>query len=902
MSPIRRIWNVVRRRQLDDELRQEVETHLALLEEEARANGASDGGARRHARTRFGSGLAHREQALDGVMATTLENTWKEIGFAARRLLRSPAFTVAAVLTLALAIGANAAIFAVVERVLLNPLPYPESDRLIDVTHTATRLSLGPTMGITRGYYFLYRERAHTLEGITLYDTIGATLTGDGDPQRIRVTRATTSFASVMRVWPAVGRWFTEEEDRPGAPPRVVLSYGLWMRRYGGDRGVIGKPISLSGVSTEIVGVMPQSFAFPDATVDAWTMGQITREMGFGIWLYNAVGRLRDGVSVDDARRELNALVPDVVRAFPGDPFAQANSSFLGVVSVPRTIKEAMVGDVSRALWIVLAAVGLVLLVACANVANLFLVRSEARQRELAVRLAIGAGRAGITRYFLAESVLLSIAGAIVGLAVAWSAVGLLVAAGPATLPRIGEIRLDGVTVAYTFALSLVTALVFGAIPLWRSIVIPPKLNEGGRGNTGSRRRHRARHLLMGGQVALALILLIGSGLVARSFQKIRDINPGFNPESAITFNIALPAGTYPTRASAVAAHQAILERVSTLPGVTVASSSTCLPLSPCNYGNTVQVQGRPFVPGTPNPNALFRAVGVGYFETMGIPLKRGRSITRDDIERKAPVIVVDEAFAKRVFPGEDPIGQYVVSSAPPPTPGGPPGPVPLQIVGVVGNTPIRSLAEPVPASQLYMPMSIAGGPDIPPQALVGPDVSLMRFVVRSTTPPTTLLKSIRRAVDGVDPKLAIAQVATLQEMVDRASAQMAFTMTLIAAAAAVALLLGIIGIYGVMSYIVSQRTSEIGVRLALGAEPLSVAAMILRQGGVVALAGSVIGLLAALAGSRLLTSLLYGISPQDPVVFAGTTLLLLLVAALACWLPARRAARLSPLEALRAD
>jgi predicted permease len=389
---------------------------------------------------------------------------------------------------------------------------------------------------------------------------------------------------------------------------------------------------------------------------------------------------------------------------------------------------------------------------------------------------------------------------------------------------------------------------------------------------------------------------------VARSFQKVRETNPGFNPVSAVTFNIALPAGAYPTRAAAVAAHQAILERVSILPGVKAASSSTCLPLSFACFGNTVQVQGRPFVSGTTFPSVLFRAVGPGYIETMGIPLIRGRSITRDDLERKEPVAVVDDAFAKRVFPGEDPIGQYVISSAPPPTPGGPPGPVPLQIIGVVGNTPNRSMAEPAPASQLDMPMSIAGGPDIPAQALVGPDVSLMRFVVRSATPPTALLKSIRRAVDAVDPKLAVSQVATLQEMVDRASAQMAFTMTLIAAAAAVALLLGIIGIYGVMSYIVSQRTAEIGVRLALGAEPRSVAAMILRQGSTVAIAGAAIGLVAALAGSRLIASLLYGISPRDPAVFAGTTLLLLAVAGLACWLPARRAARLSPLEALRTD
>ena len=443
----------------------------------------------------------------------------------------------------------------------------------------------------------------------------------------------------------------------------------------------------------------------------------------------------------------------------------------------------------------------------------------------------------------------------------------------------------------------------FGAIPLWRSIVIPPKLNEGGRGNTASRSRYRARHLLMGGQVALALILLVASGLVARSFQKIRDTNPGFNPVSAITFNIALPAGTYSTRASAVAAHQAILDRVSVLPGVTSATAATCVPLSFGCFGNTVQVRGRPFVPGTTFPSVLFRAVGPGYIETMGIPLMRGRSITRDDLERKEPVAVVDDAFAKRVFPGEDPIGQYVISSAPPPTPGGPPGPVPLQIVGVVGNTPTRSMAEPVPASQLYMPMSIAGRP-----GHSSPGAGRARCVADEICRP------VGDASDGAPEVHSPGGGRGRSQARHRAGRDAAgdgrprvgadgvHDDLLIAAAAAVALLLGVIGIYGVMSYIVSQRTSEIGVRLALGAEPGAVAAMILRQGGLVALAGAAIGLVAALAGSRVIASLLYGIGPRDPAVFAATTLLLLLVAAAACWLPARRAARLSPLEALRAD
>ena len=901
MSPLRRLWNVLRRDRLDDELRQEVDTHLALIEEEERANGAG-AQATRQARARFGSPLVHRERALDGVMATSVENIWKEAGFAARRLVRSPAFSVAAVLTLALAIGANAAIFAVVQRVLLNPLPYPDSDRLVDVDHGSQRLNLPSGLGITRGYYYQYLERSHTLDGIALYAAENATLTGDGEPERIRTTRATASLATVLRVGPAIGRWFSEDEGQPGGPQRVVLSHGLWIRRYGGDPGILGRTINLGGVSMDVIGVMPQGFAFPDPRVDAWTPQQITRSMGFGIWLYGAVARLRDGVTVADARTEMNTLIADITRAFPGDEFAAGNSAGIALFSTVRTLKEAMVGAVARALWILLVSVGLVLLVACANVANLFLVRSDARQREVAVRVALGAGRSGIARYFLAESVLLSVAGGALGLAIAWGAVRLVVSAGPATLPRLAEIRVDGVAVAYTLLLSVVTAFVFGAIPLWRGVPLGPALNESGRGNTATRSRHHARRLLMGGQVALALILLIASGLMVRSFQKMRDVDPGFNPDSVLTFRIGLPDRAYPTRAAAVAAHLAILDRLAALPGVVAVSASSGLPLGSGCMGNTLLVQNRPIPPGTTPPIARFCAVAGGYFEAMGMRLLGGRRITRDDVERSLPVVVVNEALAKRVFPNQNPLGQYVSSNAPPARAEGAPGPTPLEIVGVVSNTPSRSLAEPDAASQLYMPMSIAGGPGIPPTALLGPDVALMAFVVRSSTPPSALLPSVRGAVSLVDPKLALALVTTLQAMVDSASAQMAFTMVLLAVAAGVALMLGVIGIYGVMSYIVSQRTAEIGVRLALGAEPRSVAVMILRQGSAVAVAGAVVGLVAAFAGSRLIASLLFGISPRDPAVFAATTVLLLIVAALACWLPARSAARLSPVEALRAD
>src|SRR5215470_3880448 len=634
MSPFRRLWNIVRRRELDRELQDEVETHLALIEDEARAAGSSDEGARRQARTRFGSALVHRERALDMAIMTSVESACKEIVFAVRRLLRSPAFTAAAVLTLALAIGANAAIFAVVERVLLNPLPYPDSDRLVTLDHGALAFNLTQGFGITRGYYYLYLERAQTLESLAIYAGESATLTGSGEPERIDLVNTTPSLASVMRVRPAVGRWFTEDEGRPGAAPRVVLSHGLWLRRFGGDPGIVGRTIVLSGVSSEVIGVMPASFTFPFERTEAWAPLQITRAMGFGTWLYNGVARLRNGVNVADARHELSRLIPQVTQAFPGDPFAVGNSTMLKAIAATRTLKDVIIGDIASGLWIVLASVSLVLLVACANVANLFLVRSEVRQREVSVRRALGAGRAGIARYFLAESLLLSVAGGLLGLAIAWASVQLLVTAGPVTLPRLREIQLDRISIAYTAALTFLTAVMFGAVPLLRSDAIATTLSEGGRGNTANRSRHRARRLLMGGQVALALVLLIASGLMVRSFQKMRNVDPGFNPVSVLTFSVALPAAAYPSRETAVLAQQAILARLAALPGVVSAASSTSLPLlQGAGFGNTVLVPNRPRLPNVIPPPALWQAVSAGFFETMGIRLRRGRVITREDID-----------------------------------------------------------------------------------------------------------------------------------------------------------------------------------------------------------------------------------------------------------------------------
>jgi len=825
----------------------------------------------------------------------------QEILHAARRLVRAPLFTLTAILTLALAIGANASIFAVVQSVLLNPLPYPESNRLIELDHGSERLRFPAGMGLTQGLYFQYAARSRTLETLAIYRTFDMTLTGDGDPERIRLARASTSLASVLRVAPAAGRWFTSEEGRPGASPVAVLSHGLWARRYGSDARIVGRMLTVGGVSTQVIGVMPASFAFPDPRVDMWIAEPLAREMGFGLWGYKGVARLRNGVSLDGARAELNGLIGDVVNAFPGDLHAIGNVE-TGLVFTGRTLIDATVGGVARALWFLLASVGVVMLVASANVANLFLVRSDARQREIAVRRALGASRLGIVRYFLSESALLSLAGGVLGLAVAAGAVGLLVAHGPATLPRLHEIRLGAMTLAFALALSTIAALSFGAIPLWRGAELATSLHEIGRGTTASRSRHRMRHVLMAGQVALALVLLVSSGLMVRSFQKLRALDPGFDARSALTFVIGLPERDYRTREAAVAAHRAMLDRLASLPGVAAASASTCLPLAGGCFGNTLRIEGRTYSNVAPPPIASFVAVAGGYFEAMGMRIVRGRGIDKGDVERNEPVVVVSESMAKRYFANQDPIGQHVASNRAPARPGRQPTLTWLTIVGIVSNTPTRALEETDAIPQVFMPMSIAGGPGIPAIALIGPDTSVMGYVVRSATPPAALLPSVRGAIDGVDRDVAIAQVRTLEETLDRASAQMAFTMVLLAIAASVTLALGVIGIYGVMSYVVSQRTGEIGIRMALGAEPRSVGAMIVRQGATVALGGAVVGLGVALAGGRAIESLLYGVGPRDPGVIATTTLILMSVALFACWIPARRAARLSPLDALRTD
>jgi len=878
------------RRQEDEELDRELDVHFALEIEVQREAGVPLRDAQLAAHRAFGSVALTKEELRDMRRGAALERLWQETRHAARRLLRSPAFALATVLTLALAVGANAAIFAVVYRVVLNPLPYGASDRLVALEFSIPIRNIPSVYFVPSRLYFQYLDRARTLSGLAMY--MGAndvTLTGQGAPERIRVSRTTSSLASVLRVTPAQGRWFTDAEAAPGASQVAVLSHGFWVRRFGQDPGVIGRPISLDGVPTVVVGVMPSSYAFPDPRIDAWVPAPFaTRTTATDAYMFAVVGRLRDGATIAEARSELTRLAVDLEPLYP-------TNGYRALASTATRLLDATVGSIAVTLWILLVAVGLVLLVACANVANLFLVRSEAKQREIAVRRALGAGNRAIVQYFLTESALLCATGGAIGLALAWAALRVLVAFGPPNLPRLNEVALDRLILAFTFGLSLVTALALGSIPLLRFTPVIQSLHESGRGSAASQGRHHARHLLMGVQVALALVLLVASGLMLRSFQKLRAVDPGFDATSTLTFRIGLPRTDYPDRGRMAVAHRAVVDRLSALPGVSAVSASTCLPLSEGQLcqGGPLFIEGHPFPPGAIPPFVAMRAIDGGYFDTMRTRVLRGRGIDRSDVDREEPIVVVNQALVNIAFPGQDPIGQRVRFGNPSLSRGSPEW---LTIGGVVVNTPIFGLAEPNPFPQLYMPMFASRNVNMAPR------LDAMSFVVRTTLTPEALAEPARRAIGEVDSNLALGQVRTLQDILDRAAAQMAFTMVLLAIAAGVSLTLGVVGIYGAMSYIVTQRTGEIGVRLALGAEPGNVARMIVWQGGIVALAGITVGLATAFAGGRLIESLLYGVSPRDPGVFAGTTALLLGVVLLACWLPARRAARLSPLEALRAD
>ncbi|HYU34409.1 MAG TPA: ABC transporter permease [Thermoanaerobaculia bacterium] len=808
----------------------------------------------------------------------------------ARSLRRSPGFFLIVIFTLAVGIGANAAIFTVVNSVLLQPLPYPEPEGIVGVSHTAPGINM-PQLELSDGTYFLYRRDNRTLESLGIYWDGSVTLTGGEEPERVAASGATAGVFSTLRVPAALGRTIQEADEKPGAEPVIVLSDGLWHRRFGGDRAAIGSLLRVDGVASRIVGVMPADFRYPVADAELWLPMTIDpADLQMTSFNYNAVGRLRPGVSPRRAEGDLASLVWRI----PEMPKAEVSRGMLESARfavLVHPLRDDIVGDVGKVLWVLLGSVGLILLIACANVANLFLVRAEGRQREVAVRSALGASRWNIMRLFLGESLFLALAGGALGLGLAVAGVRLLVAMRPEGLPRLEEISVDGTVLAFTVGVAVMAGLLvglFAALRYGRPELVP-SLKEGGRGGTVGRERLRARNALVVFQVAIALVLLVSAGLMIKSFWRLRNVRAGVDPENLLTLRLNLPDVEYKEPQKTAQLMVQLLEKVEAIPGVVSAATVNVLPLSDGGETDGHVIEDFPLAPGEVPPILTTRWVSPDYFKTMGIPLTDGHGFDHLDPHGVVREALVSRSLAQHFWPGKIPLGKRLTMGL-----GKPPHWVP--IVGVVGDVRDEGLQNDPPV-MVYYPME----PQVGYDGVVRMPRSFT-LVVRSSGDPLRLVKPVREAVWSFDPNLPLAQIRTMDEVVARSMVRTTFTMMLLVIAGAVALLLGTVGIYGVISYVVSQRTREIGVRMALGAGRSDISRMVLKEGFGLALLGIVLGLAGAFACTRLMVALLFDVSPTDPLTFAAVPALLATIALFASWVPAQRAASVQPLEAIRGE
>ena len=828
---------------------------------------------RRHGRGARGGGPGMGE----GIM-----NWLRELRLAARGLLKRPGYAATASLTLSLGIGATVAIFTVVNGVLLRPLPYPDSDGLVVLEHHAPGLNL-PTLNNSPGTLRFYWQEGDFLESLAGYGSGERNLIGGERPERVEILAATPSIFQVLRVQPALGRPFNEADAEEGAPPVAILTHQAWTTRFGGDPGVLGRTLEIDGTVTELVGVLPQGFAFPDQGPMAMVPLHVDPEGTFGQFGTQSVARLAPGVTLEQADRrigELQARFPDF--------FPNLEQTFLdqaGWSASVKSLQTHVVGDaVASTLWIVLGTVAFVFLIACANVANLFLVRAESRQKELAIRAAMGAGYGSIASGFLAEAMLLGAVGGLAGMMLAWGGVDLLLASGPQDLPRMHEVAVDGATLAFAGLLSVLAALLFGAFPLVRYAggALASLLRDGGRANTVGRERHRTRNALVAGQLALALILVVGSGLMFRSFQAMRSLDPGFDPDDILTVGVSLGDGV--PNAEAAAFYQQVADRVAALPGVTSVALTPSLPAEG-NYtnGGSFRIESKPREEGTLPPVAMYKAIGADYLKTVRQPLLQGRDLTREDWESGTPVALVNQTFADRYLDG-DAIGQGIKWDEEHAF---------ATVVGVVADARERGLREDIEPFA-YLPMVVGDWGY--------PEMDRAMVMVRTEPGRTIPVSAVRDIVAQLNPSVPLTSSRTMDEVIAEEMAGLSFTMILLGIASVVALFLGAIGLFGVISYVVAQRTREIGVRVALGARGEDIRGMVFTQSARVALVGVTLGLAGAAALTRLMGTLLYGVSALDPLSFVAAPALLVAVAVLATWLPARRAARVSPMVALQAE
>lgn len=889
-----------RRSKWDRERLAEIESYVQIETDENIARGMNYDEAHAAARRKFGNNMQVREEIYAMNTVAFLDALARDVRYAFRALRHNPMFTAVALLTLAIGIGANSAVFSVIDSVLLKPLRYPNANQLVGLRQfapgAAGLASFADGLLLSPSMYFTYAEHNRAFQSLGVWMTGTANVTGIAEPEQVRIANVSDGVLQALDVSPVIGRWLSRADQIPNGAQTAMLSYGYWQRRFAGDRSVIGRNLIVDSSSREIVGVMPNGFRLPNADFDlivplAFDRGKLILA-GFG---FQGIGRLKSGVTIPQANADLARVLPIWMNSWSNGPGTDPRFYLTWKITPAiRPLKEEVVGKLGDVLWVVMGTIGLVMLIACANVTNLLLVRAESRQQELAVRAALGAGSRRLIRELLVESLLLGLMGGALGIVFAYGGVRLLVAIGPANLPRLNEISIDPATLAFTLAISLLSSLLFGLIPALKYATprISIALRSVGRTSSVSRERHRVRNALVVAQVALALVLLVSSGLMIRTFQALSAIDPGFTDAQHLeTIRISIPASLVPKPERVIRTQNDILDKLAAIPGVTSVGFANEMPMEGIDSNwDMIYLEHRTRSPGETPPLRFYKYVSPGFFHVAGTRLVVGRDLTWTDVYGLRPVALISENLARELWGTPSAaLGQRFREFSSMPW---------HEVIGVVQDVRENGVQENAPAI-VYWPSMM--------ENLFGPrELDAMRtvtFVIRSKRAGTeSFLNQVRQAVWSVNASLPVASARSMQEIYDRSLARTSFTLVMLGIAGAMALVLGIVGIYGVISYAVSQRRREVGIRLALGAQQGELKRMFVRHGLVLAAIGVGIGLVAAAGLMRLMTSLLFGISPLDPVTYVIVPLVLAAAAVLASYLPARRAAAVDPVEALRAE
>jgi predicted permease len=873
---------------LANEIEEELRAHIQDRANDLECSGVPRAEAERRARLEFGGYQKYKEEIREAQGTHFLETLIQDLRFGLRMLRKSPAFTAIAVITLALGIGANGAIFAVIENVLLKPLPFPDSAQLVDLGHDVPGIGLHGRFASF--LYFTYGEQSRSFQSVGLWRQNSNNLTGLAEPEHVRSLVLTSEVLPMVGVRPLLGRLFSGADTGPGAPLTAMLAYGLWRDKFGADASMIGRNIIIDGRPRQVIGVLPRNFWFMDSKAAVLLPLQLDRNKTLlGQFQYSGIARLKPGVSLAEASADCARLIPVALRSFPPFPgVSLASFERMGITPAFTSLKASLLGDLGGVLWVLMGSIGMVLLIACANVANLMLVRTQGRQQELAIRSALGAGRWQIASELLLESLVLGVAGGAVGAGLALTALRLLQVLHPAHLPRLEQISMDAGSVLFTFVISVFAGLLFGLIPAIRYAGGGvAALRTAGRGASESRQRHRARNTLVVAQVALALVLLISSGLMIRTFRALRQVQPGFSrPEELQTFDISIPRSVSAAPVAVTRIEQSIADKIAAVPGVSSVGLTNDVPMGSGHWYDPVQIEGRE---ADNLPGRVYKFVSPGLLATMGNSLVAGRDFTWEDLYDQRRVAMLSENLARELWgTPQAALGKHVrhVNTSPW-----------VEVIGVVGDERADGVDKPAPKA-VYWPLLMDHfGPE---PLYATSDVS---YVVRTPRAGSSaLMQEVSQAVWSVSKELPLANPQTLEDLYNKSLARTSFALVMLGIAGAMAFALGVAGLYGVISYSVAQRTREIGIRVAIGAQHSTVRRMFIAEGARLAAIGIAVGSIAARGLMRLMASLLFGVKPIDPLTYAAVAIALAAAAVIASYIPAMRATKVDPVDALREE